>query len=77
MAPDLAAIVLDSLNLTSADHEAAGADPFNVQSLKSNLTLKLRAVCLGGGDAAAVGAVDTRISFVKISFITKEQVSRA
>jgi len=76
MEPDLAAIVLDSLNLTVADHEAPGADPFNVQSLKSNLTLKLRAACLGRGDAA-VGAVDTRISFIKISFITKEQVSRA
>jgi hypothetical protein len=35
MEPELAAMVLDSLDLTVADLEAAGADPFDVESLKA------------------------------------------
>jgi hypothetical protein len=33
MEPDLAAIVLDSLGITVADLEAAGADPLDLQPL--------------------------------------------
>jgi hypothetical protein len=35
MEPELAALVLDSLDLTVADLEAAGTDPFDVESLKA------------------------------------------
>lgn len=34
MEPDLAAMVLDSLGVTLADLEAAGADPYDLEPLK-------------------------------------------
>jgi hypothetical protein len=35
MEPDLAAMVLDSLDLTVADLKAAGADPYDLEPLKN------------------------------------------
>lgn len=38
MEPELAAMVLDSLGLTVNDLQAAGADPYDLEPLQTNLT---------------------------------------